>query len=73
MAPTKEKITDAEWSPTRPGVFYVSTKNGAIDIWDMIDRTHAPSVTQSISDSEITYLSVKNVSCNHCYNYCSFV
>ena len=65
MAPTKEKITDAEWSPTRPGVFYISTKNGAIDVWDIIDRTDNPSLTQSISDSDITYLTIKNISCKY--------
>ncbi len=59
----KEKITDAEWSPTRPGVFYISKQNGSIDIWDIIDRTHAPSISQSISSSAVTYLNIKTISC----------
>ena len=59
----KEKITDVEWSPTRPGVFYVAKQNGSIDVWDVIDRTHAPSISQSISNTAITYLSIKTISC----------
>ena len=62
-APVKEKITDAEWSPTRPGVFYISKQNGSVDIWDIIDRTHAPSLSQSISSSAVTYLNIKVISC----------
>ncbi len=63
----KEKITDVEWSPTRPGVFYISKQNGSIDIWDIIDRTHAPSISQSISSSAVTYLNIKNISCKNLY------
>ena len=59
----KEKITDAEWSPTRPGVFYISKQNGSIDIWDIVDRTHGPSISQSISSSAVTYLNIRNISC----------
>ncbi|CAF0933439.1 unnamed protein product [Adineta ricciae] len=61
-SPMKEKITDVEWSPTRPGVFYVAKQNGSIDVWDIIDRTHAPSISQSISNTAITYLSIKTIS-----------
>ncbi|CAF3107715.1 unnamed protein product [Rotaria socialis] len=61
-APVKEKITDAEWSPTRPGVFYISKQNGSVDIWDIIDRTHAPSLSQSISSSAVTFLNIKVIS-----------
>ncbi|CAF3614114.1 unnamed protein product [Adineta steineri] len=61
-APLKEKITDVEWSPTRPGVFFVSKQNGGIDVWDLIDRTHAPSISQSISNTALTYLSIKTIS-----------
>lgn len=63
MAPLKEKITDVEWSPTRPGVFFISKQNGSIDIWDIVDRTHGPSISQSISSSAVTYLNIKNISC----------
>ena len=64
-APLKEKITDVEWSPTRPGVFFIAKQNGSIDIWDIVDRTHAPSISQSISSSAVTYLNIKNISCKH--------
>ena len=65
----KEKITDVEWSPTRPGVFFISKQNGSIDIWDIIDRTHGPSISQSISNSAVTYLAIKNISCKETILY----
>ncbi|UJR25204.1 hypothetical protein I4U23_006556 [Adineta vaga] len=61
-SPMKEKITDIEWSPTRPGVFYIAKQNGSIDVWDIIDRTHAPSISQSISNTAVTYLSIRTIS-----------
>merc|ERR1719277_1833644 len=27
-------LTSGTWSPTRPGVFYVTKKNGEMDVWD---------------------------------------
>jgi len=55
-------ITDAEWSPTRPGVFFIAKVDGTIDIWDLIDKTHAPVFTQAISINKLSYLSCNIVS-----------
>lgn len=57
-----KRISDAEWSPTRPGVFFIAKHDGTIDVWDILDRTHAPILTQSISINKLSYLSCKIVS-----------
>lgn len=31
------------WSPTRPGVIYITKTNG-IDVWDLLDQSHKPSM-----------------------------
>ena len=33
---TNSFITGGQWSPTRPGVIYISKTDGAIDIWDFV-------------------------------------
>jgi hypothetical protein len=58
-------ITDAEWSPSRPGVFFISKADGTIDIWDLLDRTHAPILTQSISIHKISFINVRAISRNN--------
>ncbi len=54
-----KRVTDAEWSPSRPGVFFIAKSDGTLDIWDLLDRTHAPILTQSISIHKLTNLNCK--------------
>ena len=60
-----KRLCDAEWSPTRPGVFFIAKSDGSIDIWDLLDRTHAPILTQSISIHKLTFISCKIMSRNY--------
>lgn len=57
-----KRICDAEWSPSRPGVFFIAKSDGNVDIWDLLDRTHAPILTQSISIHKLSYLNCKVIS-----------
>ncbi len=41
--------TVGRWSPTRPGVFYVGHVDGSIDVWDLLDKTHVPTLSQQIA------------------------
>ncbi|XP_063681640.1 dynein axonemal intermediate chain 3-like [Bolinopsis microptera] len=50
------KYTAASWSLTRPGVFYIGKEDGNIDVWDLMDRSHEPSMSQNISSSAVTSL-----------------
>lgn len=39
---TEAYVTAGRWSPTRPGVIIIGRSDGVLDIWDLIDQTHAP-------------------------------
>ncbi|XP_042675433.1 dynein axonemal intermediate chain 3 [Centrocercus urophasianus] len=54
---TAQRYTAGHWSLTRPGVFYIATDDGNIDIWDLLKETHKPSHSQNISKSAITCIS----------------
>jgi len=41
------------WSPTRPGVLYTAKKDGNIEVWDLLDRSHEASMVTTISSSSI--------------------
>ena len=53
-APSPIRFTSGHWSPSRPGVFYIAKVDGSVDVWDLLDKTHEPSITQSVSPSAIT-------------------
>ncbi|KND04124.1 uncharacterized protein SPPG_01562 [Spizellomyces punctatus DAOM BR117] len=58
-APTSSYVICGRWSPTRPGVFYISKADGTIEVWDLLDRSHSASSVQNISGSAISYLAVR--------------
>lgn len=47
-------LTGAAWSPTRPGVFFIIKKNGNVEVWDLMDRSHEGLLTQNISSLALT-------------------
>ncbi|CAL1545233.1 unnamed protein product [Lymnaea stagnalis] len=51
------KLSCGMWSPTRPGVFFISKVDGTIDVWDLLDKTHEATLTQSVSPTAITVMS----------------
>jgi hypothetical protein len=48
------KLTAGHWSPSRPSVFFIAKHDGSVDVWDLLDKTHEPTLTQSVSPSRIT-------------------
>ncbi|KXJ19255.1 WD repeat-containing protein 63 [Exaiptasia diaphana] len=32
------KLTKGHWSPSRPGVFFITKVDGSVDVWDLLDR-----------------------------------
>lgn len=48
------KMTAGHWSPSRPSVFYIAKNDGSVDVWDLLDKTHEPTLTQSVSPAPIT-------------------
>ncbi|KAH9523462.1 WD repeat-containing protein 63 [Bulinus truncatus] len=53
-AASNVRLSCGMWSPTRPGVFFISKVDGTIDVWDLLDKTHEPTLTQSVSPTSIT-------------------
>jgi len=51
-------LTSGEWSPTRPGVFFIGKRDGTIEIWDLIDRSNAAISCQNISSTGVTFLNI---------------
>ncbi|XP_006898441.1 PREDICTED: WD repeat-containing protein 63 [Elephantulus edwardii] len=51
-----KKYTSGHWSLTRPGVFFIGREDGFIDIWDLLEKTHEPALSQNICVTMITYV-----------------
>lgn len=47
----------AAWSPSRPGLLYLATAAGSLHIWDLLDRSHEPSLRINTASSAITSIS----------------
>ncbi|MEW5301410.1 MAG: hypothetical protein WDW36_004270 [Sanguina aurantia] len=39
-----EYYTTGCWSPTRPAVVYLADIAGGVEVWDLVDRSHEPSI-----------------------------
>jgi hypothetical protein len=58
-------IVCSRWSPSRPGVFFITRSDGTLEIWDLLDMSHVPSSVQSICASAISYLSIHQYPCTY--------
>lgn len=45
--------TAGHWSTTRPAVFFLGTKDGNVEVWDLLDRTHEPSLVQNVTAAQV--------------------
>lgn len=50
-------LTAGCWSPTRPGVLFVARADGLLEIWDLLDRSHEPSMVATVAGSAVMCLS----------------
>lgn len=57
-------MTSCQWSPTRPGLFFLGRSDGILEIWDLLDKCHAPSFTQTVSVSAISFIRIQNYAGN---------
>jgi hypothetical protein len=53
------------WSPTRPGLLFLATSAGSLQVWDLLDRSHEPSLTISIASMPITSISFSSAPPKH--------
>lgn len=56
VSSNEKKYTAGAWSPSRPGIFFVGTQEGNIEVWDLLEKTHEPSVVQNVTTARITEL-----------------
>jgi len=52
-------LSAAAWSQTRAGVFFLCRHDGRLDTWDYYYRMNEVSLSQKVSDSALTSLSVQ--------------
>merc|ERR1719478_2127373 len=52
-------LSAAAWSPTRAGVFFLCRHDGHLDTWDYFYRMNEVSLSQKVSDSALTSLSMQ--------------
>jgi len=45
------------WSPTRPAVIYLADHAGNLEIWDMLDRSHEPSIKVTLASTPFMSMS----------------
>jgi len=56
--------TCGAWSPSRAAVLFLGRSDGFIDIWDLNDRSHEPSMTVSATPGAITSMEFHVASAN---------
>jgi len=49
-------LTTGAWSPSRPGIIVMARADGSIDVWDLLDQCHKPSLNFSVGSDKITSL-----------------
>ena len=67
---SSKRLTAGHWSNSRPGVFYIAKQDGTLDVWDLLDRTHEPSMSQSITPAPITNIYPWQVTSKYHYTPC---
>ena len=50
-------------------MFYIGKEDGNIDVWDLMDRSHEPSMSQNITSSAVTFLVPYRVSSKQVHYY----
>lgn len=53
-------LTGACWSPTRPGVFFTTKRNGTLDVWDYYYKQNVPIFTTKVGENSISSIAVQN-------------
>jgi dynein intermediate chain 2 len=53
-------LTDGCWSPTRPGVFFTTKKDGTLDIWDYFFKQNDPTFSVQVAEAGLHCLRVES-------------
>ena len=52
-------LSDAQWSPVRPGVFFTTKMDGTLDVWDFIFKQNDPTLNIQVCDEPLHCLRVQ--------------
>jgi dynein intermediate chain 2 len=52
-------LTDGCWSPTRPGLFFLTRMDGFLDVWDFFYRQNEIAYSQKVSDAPLTSIRIQ--------------
>lgn len=48
------ELTDGCWSPTRPGVYYLTKMDGSVDVWDLTFKQSSPALTLQVCELPVS-------------------
>jgi dynein intermediate chain 2 len=54
-------LTDGCWAPNRPGLFFVTRRDGWLDIWDYFYRQNEVALSHKVADASLTCLKLNTV------------
>lgn len=52
-------LTSGAWSPTRPGVFYVTRMDGVLDVWDIYHRQNEVAYSHKVGDAALSSIGIQ--------------
>jgi len=55
----KNYVLDAQWSPTRPGVFVATKMDGTLDVWDFFYKQNDPTLSLQVDDDGLFTVNVQ--------------
>ena len=62
---SSSRLSAVRWSPSRHAILLCGRADGALDVWDMLDRTNEPSMSQTVTTAVITALEFCQVARGH--------
>jgi WD40 repeat protein len=57
-----QQVMCGRWSPTRPAVLFIGTRDGWVQVWDLLDRSHEKLFGTQVIQEAITVLEFKPTS-----------
>jgi dynein intermediate chain 2 len=58
MKPSKARLTDGCWSPTKISVFFTSRTDGFVEVWDFLHNQGRPILTIKVADHRLNCMKV---------------
>ena len=62
-------LSDGTWSPSRPGVFFVTRRDGWMDVWDYFYRQNEIAFSHKVSDAALTCIKINTTGGNSLFYF----